>query len=129
MPCLFCVMCKVSGRYVSIITLCLDRYGHFNDVILNWQQVYSIGGATHTYTILIIAHVPMLLSCLYISIEKSCRWHEWQYMPACFGQVQPKKWTISLFFSRILAVVCLPASLWFHSLSSQIRAVICGGLL
>ena len=45
---------------VSIITWGLDRYGHFNDVILNWHQVYSIGGATHTYAIMIIAHVPML---------------------------------------------------------------------
>ena len=44
---------------VSIITWGLDKYGHFNDVILNWHQVYSIGGATHMYTILIIAHVPM----------------------------------------------------------------------
>ena len=31
---------------VSIVTWGLDRYGHFNDVILNWDQVYSIGGAT-----------------------------------------------------------------------------------
>ena len=58
-------------------------------------------------------------------------------MPACFGQVQPKKWTIRFFFSRILVVVCggLPVSslvtlpivpnsggdLWWF-------AVVCGGL-
>ena len=48
MPCLFCVMHKVSGRYIdcSIITWCLERYGHFDDVILNWHHAYSIGGAT-----------------------------------------------------------------------------------
>ena len=37
--------------YVSIITWCLERYGHFDDVILNCQNLYhaySIGGATHT---------------------------------------------------------------------------------
>ena len=45
---------------VSVITWRLDRYGHFNDVIFNWHQVYSIGGATHTYAILIIAQVPVL---------------------------------------------------------------------
>ena len=85
MACLFCVMYKVSGRYIyallytfilyhilfllicdafmcvhcivfyssatealknnnnnnnrlSIITWCLERYGHFDDVILNWHQ-------------------------------------------------------------------------------------------
>ena len=57
MPCLFCVMCNVS-----IITWCLDRCGHFHDVILNWHQIYSIGGATHTYTILIIAHTCQCFS-------------------------------------------------------------------
>ena len=36
------VLCDVQ----CFITWCLDRYGHFNDVILNWHQVYSIGGAT-----------------------------------------------------------------------------------
>ena len=36
---------------VSIITWGLDKYGHFNDVILNWHQVYSIGGATHTHNL------------------------------------------------------------------------------
>ena len=62
MPCLFCVMCNVSWRYMycKYYYLGLDKYGHLNDVILNWHQVYSIGGATHTYTILIIAHVPMI---------------------------------------------------------------------
>ena len=33
---------------VSIITWGLNSYEHFNDIILNWHQVYSIGGATHT---------------------------------------------------------------------------------
>ena len=36
---------------VSIITWGLDKYGHFNDVILNWHQVYSIGGATHIHSL------------------------------------------------------------------------------
>ena len=36
---------------VSIITWGLDKYGHFNDVILNWHQVYSIGGATHIHNL------------------------------------------------------------------------------
>ena len=55
MPCLFCVMCNVSWRFmycnVSLITWGLDKYGHFNDVILNWHQVYSIGGATHIHNL------------------------------------------------------------------------------
>ena len=46
---------------LSIITWCLERYGHFNDVILNWHQAYSIGGATHTP--LIIAYVPNGFLC------------------------------------------------------------------
>ena len=59
------------------------------------------------------------------------------YKPACFGRVQPKKWTIRLFISRILVVVCSGLR-WFvvvclhclrlHYLSSQILVVICGGL-
>ena len=36
---------------VSIITWGLDKYGHFIDVILNWHQVYSIGGATHIHNL------------------------------------------------------------------------------
>ena len=42
-----CIYCM----YVSIITWCLERYGHFDDVILSCQNLYhaySIGGATHT---------------------------------------------------------------------------------
>ena len=39
-----------------IITWCLEQYGHFDDVILNWHQAYSIGGATHT---------PNLNDCLH----------------------------------------------------------------
>ena len=47
------VLCDVQGLYidcnsVSIITWYLERYGHFDDVILNWHQAYSLGGATHT---------------------------------------------------------------------------------
>ena len=43
--------CMYACMYVSIITWCLERYGHFDDVILNCQNLYhaySIGGATHT---------------------------------------------------------------------------------
>ena len=43
-------------------------YGHFNDVILNWHQVYSIDGATHTYTIVLL---PMC-QCFSIHVKKSC---------------------------------------------------------
>ena len=110
---------------VSIITWGLDKYGHFNDVILNWHQVYSIGGATHTCAILIIAHVPMLfyVKKLLNTIEESCRLHEWQYyMPACFGQVQPKKWIIRLFFS-ILVVVC--SGLWWFVMVCLHRLRLC----
>ena len=35
------------------------------------------------------------------------------YMSACFGHFQPKKWTIRLFFSRILVVVC--GGLWWFA--------------
>ena len=42
------VQCFRAIYTVSIITWCLDRYGHFNDAILNWHQVYLIGGATCT---------------------------------------------------------------------------------
>ena len=34
-------------------------------------------------------------------------------MSACFGHFQPKKWTIRLFFSRILVVVC--GGLWWFA--------------
>ena len=44
------VQCFRAIYRLSIITWCLDRYGHF-DVIVN---------STHTYTILIIAHMSML---------------------------------------------------------------------
>ena len=43
--------CMHIYMYVSIITWCLERYGHFDDVILNCQNLYhaySIGGATYT---------------------------------------------------------------------------------
>ena len=45
---------------VSVITWSLDKYGHFNDVILNWHHAGIVNRWRHTYTILIIAHVPML---------------------------------------------------------------------
>ena len=54
------VLCDVQGFraiYIDFITWCLERYGHFDDVILNWHQAYSIGGATHT--VLMIAYMPM----------------------------------------------------------------------
>ena len=44
----WCAMFHGDICTVSINTWGLNRYGHFNDVILNWHQVYSIGGATHT---------------------------------------------------------------------------------
>ena len=50
----------ICSSTVNIITWGLLLHGHFNDVILNWHQVYSIGGPTHTYAILIIAQVPMI---------------------------------------------------------------------
>ena len=61
-------------------------------------------------------------------------------MYAYFGQVQPKKWTIRLFFSRILVVVC-SGLWWFACIVSGFTAyvsndggdlwwfaVMCGGL-
>ena len=45
------VQCFMAICTVSIITWGLDKYGHFNDVILNWHQVYSIGGATHIHNL------------------------------------------------------------------------------
>ena len=42
----------LCDAYKYIITWCLERYGHFDDVILNWHHAYSIDGATHTHTIL-----------------------------------------------------------------------------
>ena len=46
-----CFMAIYVLTTVSIITWGLDKYGHFNDVILNWHQVYSIGGATHIHNL------------------------------------------------------------------------------
>ena len=42
------VLCDVQCfmAIYDIITWGLDRFGHFNDVILNWHQVYSIAGLT-----------------------------------------------------------------------------------
>ena len=39
---------KRGRERLSIINWCLEQFGHFEDVILNWHQAYSIGGATHT---------------------------------------------------------------------------------
>ena len=129
MPCLFCVMCNVSGRYmtVNIITWCLDRYGHLHDVILNWHQAYSIGGATHTY---------LLPTCQCFSMKKLLSYKYKNRADTMNGNIclralarfQPKKWTIRIFFHlysggglRWFVVVCggLPAFLWFHCLSSK----------
>ena len=45
---------------ISIITWGLDKYGHFNDVILNWHQVYSIGCATHIHNHTIMPHLSVV---------------------------------------------------------------------
>ena len=49
--CDLCAMFHGDICTVSIITWGLYKYGHFNDVILNWHQVYSIGGATHIHNL------------------------------------------------------------------------------
>ena len=104
---------------LSIITWGLDKYGHSNDVILNWHQ--AKGGATHTCAILIIAHVPMLF---YVKKQKNradCMNGKYACVlwPGPGGRFNQKKWIIRLFFSRILVVVC--GGLWWF-------AVVCGGL-
>ena len=60
------------------------------------------------------------------------RQHEWQYMHACFGQVQQQKWTIILFFLlvfwRWFAVVFLHFSGFTACRPKCRHVVICGGL-
>ena len=47
------VKCDVQSfrAIYRLFTWCLDRYEHCSDVILNWHQVYSIGGATHIHNL------------------------------------------------------------------------------
>ena len=58
------ILCDIQGfrviyidcKYYNLVFRAVrERYGHFDDVILNWHQVYPVGGATHTPPILIIA--------------------------------------------------------------------------
>ena len=58
-----------------------------------------------------------IITCGLDRYGKSCRLHEWQYMPACFGQVQPKNGQFDSFFSRIMVVV-LGGLWWFACIVS-----------
>ena len=141
MPCLFCVMCNVSWRYMHCKYYYLGFRWVRNDVILNWHQVFSIGGATHIHNLNNCPRANAFLckkkaACINIKIVQTA-WME-MYMSACFGQVQPKKWTIRLIFSRILVVVCSGLRwfvvvclhrLWFHCLCPKFWwwfVVVCG---
>ena len=119
---------------VNIITCGLLLYGHFNDVILNWHQVYSIGGATHTYT---IAQVPMLFyvkkKLLTYKSKNRADCINGKYACVLWPGSTKKNGQLRLFFLVFwwwFAVVCggLPASSLVTHLSSQILVVVCGGL-
>ena len=123
---------------VSIITWGLDKYGHFNDVILNRHQVYSIGGATHIHNLNNCPRANAFLCKKKAAyILKSCRLHEWKCTClralAFFNQ---KDGQLYSFFSysggglQWFVVVCggLPASSLVSLPMPQILVVICGHL-
>ena len=83
-------------------------YVHFNDIILNWHQVYSIGGATHIHNLNYCPRVTAFRCKKAAYIEKSYRRHELQNIHACFNQVQPQNGQLDSFFGlRWFVVVCL----------------------
>ena len=110
---------------------------------LQWRHLELAPGIfnrwrhTHTYTILIIAYVPMLFYVkkkLLVHINRKIVQTAWMAIYTCVlwpGSTK-KMDNLTLFFLvvwRWFAVVCggLSASLWFHCLSSQILVVICSG--
>ena len=71
------VLCDVQCFMAICITWGLDKYGHFNDVILNWHQVHSIGGATHIHNLNNCPRANAFLCKKKLLTYKSCRLHEW----------------------------------------------------
>ena len=111
MPCLFCVMYKVSGRYID----CKYYYLVFRAVrTLRWRHLEFAPGVLnrwrHTHPILIITYMPMLFYVKQLLTNRKIVQTAWMtkinYIPASHDQVQPTKLAIRLFFTRILVVVC-----------------------
>ena len=78
---------------VSIITWGLDTYGHFNDVILNLHQVYSIGGATHIHN---LNNCPLANAFL---CKKNC-------LHICGGLPTSSLVTLPIVLNQVRVVIC-----------------------
>ena len=101
---------------VSIITWGLDKYGHLNYVILNWHQVYSIGGATHIHNLNNCPRANAFLckkKLLTYKYKKSCRLHEWKCTCLRALAIFNQKMDNYTLFSRMLVVVC--GGLWWFA--------------